>query len=88
MQKEEEASRKFDCFRLQYLQFLPKSFVVSLLYFTITNLRWDKKINKINKLELMRDYPNSNYLLSLYESISLINKSDFITAYNEIIKSA
>lgn len=87
MQKGEWASRKFDRFRLQYQKFIPISFVVSLLYFTITNLKWDKKINKINKLELMRDYPNSNYLLNLYESIALINKIEFITNYKYIKQS-
>lgn len=35
----------------------------------------------------MRDYPNSDYLLNLYESIALINKIEFITNYKYIKQS-
>ncbi len=34
----------------------------------------------------MSNYPNSDYLLILYESMTLINKSEFINIYKDIVK--
>ena len=47
-----------------------------------------KNIQKLKKLELMRAYPNSDYIIKLYDNISQIDKIEFIRIYNEIIQTA